>query len=80
MRILLFVLALISVFVMPPWVFVILVSISALRYRAWEMLFLALMIDFAWLPEVSLLHSVPLFTLVALLLVWGLDPLRKEVL
>jgi hypothetical protein len=80
MRLLLFILALISVLFLPSWLFVVCVAISAFRYRAWEMLFLGLSLDFAWLGTVSLLHSLPFFTIVSLILLWGLEPLRKELL
>ena len=51
----------------------------AVRYRAPEVLALGLIMDLLWLPD-TVLSTAPLFTLGALLLVWGLEPLRNEFL
>lgn len=63
----------------PPWVTIICMGLSAFRYPAWEVLFIGLLTDFLWLPP-GFLHPLPIFTISALVLVWGLEPLRKEFL
>jgi hypothetical protein len=49
----------------------------SLRYRSVEVLLLGLLVDFLWLPDGS---AFPLFTLLGIALVWGLEPLRREFL
>jgi len=53
-------------------------GLLAFRYPAWEVLFIGLLTDFLWMP--GLFSQLPIFTLAALVLVWGLEPLRKEFL
>lgn len=67
--------------IVAPW-FVPLAAIVllALLYPAWEVLFIGLLVDFLWLPFGGAIQPLPLFTLAALLLVWGLEPLRREFL
>ena len=63
----------------PPWVTILCMGLSAFRYPAWEVLFIGLLTDFLWMPP-GLLHPLPIFTIAGLILVWGLEPLRKEFL
>lgn len=64
-----------------PWWLPIAAGIMlSLRWRAWEVLFLGLGMDLLWLPGASLFAHVPLYTLGALMLVWGLEPLRRRLL
>lgn len=63
----------------PPAVPLLAIVILAIRYPAWEVLGIGLLVDFLWLPEVSL-YAPPLFTIAALALVWGFEPLRREFL
>lgn len=65
--------------VAPPWVALVCIVVLALRYAAWEALFIGLMIDLAWLPIVSL-HQIPVYTLLAIVIVWGLGPVRSRFL
>jgi len=51
----------------------------SLRFRAWEALLIAALLDVTWLPSDSFFH-IPFFTLIALLIVWGLEPLRLQIL
>jgi hypothetical protein len=53
-------------------------AILAVRFRAWEVLAVGALVDLLWLP--AGLTPLPLFTLAALILVWGLEPLRNEFL
>ncbi len=63
----------------PPWVPLIAVAVLALRFRAWEVPVIGLMMDFLWLPG-SFFYPLPLFTIASIILVWGLEPLRNEFL
>ena len=62
----------------PPWVTILCMGLLAFRYPAWEVLFIGLLTDFLWMP--GLFSPMPIFTVSALILVWGLEPLRKELL
>lgn len=64
----------------PPWVPLIAIGLLALRYPAWEVLVIGAWVDFLWLPSGSFIDPLPLFTIAALVLVWGLEPLRNEFL
>lgn len=63
----------------PPWVPLICMLLLTFRYPAWEALFIGFLMDILWLPS-DFFHAIPLFTIAALILVWGLEPLRKELL
>ena len=64
----------------PAWVPLVAMVLLALRYSAWEILGIGLLVDLLWRAAgVSFAH-LPLFTLIALILVWGLEPLRSEFL
>ena len=63
----------------PPWVTIICMGLLAFRYPAWEVLLIGLFTDFLWMPQ-GFLHPLPIFTIAGLILVWGLEPLRKEFL
>ncbi len=69
----------VAALIAPPWVAMLAVVILALRYAAWEALFIGLLIDLAWLPAISFQH-LPLYTLFAIAIVWGLEPLRSRFL
>ena len=64
----------------PPWVPLIAMGLLALCFPSWEVLVIGMWMDFLWLPSVSLVYPLPLFTLGAVVLVWGLEPLRNEIL
>lgn len=63
----------------PPWMTILCMGLLAFRYPAWEVLFIGLLTDLLWMPQ-GLFSSMPIFTVSALILVWGLEPLRKEFL
>ena len=63
----------------PPWLTLLLMGALAFRYPAWEVLFIGFFADMLWLPP-GFLHPLPVFTLAGIILVWGLEPLRKEFL
>lgn len=64
----------------PPWVTLACIILLSLRYRAWEVIMLGLVTDLFWLPGGPSAHMFPLFTIIALIIVWGLEPLRLQFL
>jgi len=79
-RVALAVIGLISIFILPTWVPVLCIVALALRFRAWEAILIGVLIDLTWLPSGSSIHMLPLFTILALVIVWGLEPLRAQFL
>ncbi len=65
-----------------PWYLApIVIVLLSVRYRSWEALALGFLMDLLWHPVGNgLLHSLPLFTLGALIIVWALEPLRTQLL
>lgn len=59
----------------PAFITAALLVLMCMRYRAYEALFIGLLTDFLWQP--SGLH-IPYFTLIALVALWGFEPLRRE--
>ena len=68
--------------IVAPWVTLLVMIILALRYRAWEVLILGLLVDLLWFTPGSVegFTLLPLFTFAGLALVWGFEPLRREFL
>jgi hypothetical protein len=66
-------------FLSPVFVFLVIIVLSV-RYRAWEALFMGLIMDFMWAPGGSMMMLVPFSTLLAIFIVWALEPLRSELL
>lgn len=86
-RNLLLALGILSAIFLPPWVPLLTMIALALLYPAWEIFTIGLFVDFVWSPipgsEVfaqPFFVSLPLFTLAALSLAWGFEPLRREFL
>ncbi len=77
-RLFLFSLGVLGVIFAPPWVPLIAIGSSAFLYPAWEVLVIGLFADFVWLPADPI--SLPIFTILSLIMVWGLEPLRREFL
>ena len=63
----------------PWWVPLICMILLSLRFTAWEVPFIGLLIDFLWLPSGTGFHP-PLFMLIGIALVWIASPLRKQFL
>ncbi len=80
LRVLLVVVAFLSALAVPPWVPFLCALLLTLRFPAWEVIVLGVFIDLAWLPMNVSLASFPLGTTIALVLVWGLEPVRRELL
>ncbi|MEK7509881.1 MAG: hypothetical protein AAB605_04190 [Patescibacteria group bacterium] len=81
-RVLLALAALVSVFVGPWWATLILALALCLRYRAWEVIGLGLLMDLLYMPFPFVLsvETLPWGTIVALILVFGLEPFRRRLL
>lgn len=68
-----------GVIVAPVWVPLIAVFALAMRWRSWETLVIGMMADILWLPFMHF-WGMPIATLFAIVLVWILEPIRKELL
>ncbi len=71
-----------SVFLAPPWLVAIFAFGLAARFRAWEVLAAGILMDFVWMPHAISIEpiSIPAATMVAIVLVLGLEPLRRQLL
>lgn len=73
-----------SVFFAPPWATACVALVFAARFRAWEVILAGISMDLLWLPHslmpVFALENLPAATLFAILLVFGLEPLRRQLL
>ena len=65
-------------FFAPWWVPLVCMIVLAVRYPAWEVLFIGLVMDLLWLPEGGL--EMPVFLLAGIVLVWICAPLRNQFL
>lgn len=68
-----------SVIFAPWWMPLICAIFLCVRYAAWEVLLIGLFADLLWLPQISF-TTIPIATIAAGILVFGLAPLRKELL
>jgi hypothetical protein len=68
-----------GIFFAPPYVPMICILLLCFRFRAWEAICIGFAMDMVWLPATSFAH-MPLFTLAAIAMVWGLEPLRLQFL
>ena len=80
MRLFLALLGLVCVFVFSWWITMLIVVALAIAYRAWEAIFIGMLLDIVWLPSGALVHQLPLCTLLSIVIVWALEPLRSEFL
>ncbi len=62
----------------PFWLPLLSIFFLAIRWSAWEAILLGAFVDLMWLPHAA--HAIPLYTIAAVLLVWGLEPLRQKFL
>ncbi len=65
-------------FFAPWWVPLACMVLLALRYPAWEVLFIGLVMDLLWLPGEG--FEVPFFLIGGIVLVWICAPLRNQFL
>ena len=61
------------------WVGAIFAAALSLRYRAWEVVLFGAFLDILWLPS-DALYDIPIATCCALIVVWALEPLRRQFL
>ena len=78
MRISLAIAGLISAFFAPWWVTILFMIALSIRYRAWEVLALGVVMDFLWLP--AGFGHFPIFMLASIVIVWIFEPLRDQLL
>jgi hypothetical protein len=79
-RILAVIIAVYGVLFGPVWLPIIVIVLLSVRFRAWEALLVGMSMDLIWMPSASLLPLMPFFTIVALVIVWGFEPLRRELM
>ncbi len=75
-------LALVGVFgaiLAPWWIPVACMVLLSVRFRAWEVPFIGLLIDLLWRAPSSF-HTLPLFTILGVVLVWIFEPMRTQFL
>lgn len=65
-------------FFLPWWVPLVCMIALALRYPAWEVLVIGLVMDMLWLPGEGL--EWPVFLITGIALVWICAPLRQQFL
>lgn len=73
----------VCVFFAPPWLTAILAAALALRFQAWEVVAAGMLMDLLWLPSsvtFASFDAVPFATLISIILVVGLEPLRRQLL
>ena len=75
-RALLALLGVVSAITGPWWLTIVPMALLSLRFRAWEVLCLGLLMDFMWLP----VPAIPYFFILSIAILWGCEPLRKELL
>jgi hypothetical protein len=61
------------------WIPLVIMLLLSLRWRAWEVPLLGLLMDFLWLPA-GALYFIPLCTILAVALLWVFEPLRTQLL
>ena len=71
--------AFVSILFGPLWVSVLLGIILAARWEAWEVILLGLLIDFLYLPLGAFWYMPIPVTLLAMVFVWVMVPVRKRI-
>ncbi len=61
------------------WVGALFAIALSLRFRAWEVVLFGLFLDILWLPR-DIFYGIPIATCLSIILVWGLEPLRRQFL
>jgi hypothetical protein len=78
-RLALAVLAFVSVLFAPLWVTAVLGVVLAVLFEAWEVIVLGLIADFLYLPPGGFFHIPMPMTLLAIVFVWAMVPIRKRI-
>ncbi|MFZ2886821.1 MAG: hypothetical protein WA021_03310 [Minisyncoccia bacterium] len=79
----LFTLALFASVVFAPWWIALAFAVAlSLRWRAWEVVIAGVLFDMLWLPSLSFSSwdTVPLGTILSLVLILVFEPLRRQLL
>lgn len=70
-----------------PWLALVFMIVLALRFASWEALIIGLMVDLLWYGTGTLggfgpiaVVPFPFFTILAIAIVWLLEPLRNELM
>lgn len=79
MRLILALFGMLSTFVAPAWVPLIVIFLLSVRYPAWEVIVIGLLLDILWQP-VDTVFFIPIATTIAIIVVWACEPLRRELL
>lgn len=79
-RVVLGLIGLVGLYTGPWFLTPIAIILLALRYRAWEGLILGLCMDLLWHPAGAFFQPFPLYTFGAIIIVWVLEPLRRQLL
>ena len=69
---------LLGAFFAPWWIPLLCMIALALRYPAWEVLFIGLVMDLLWLPTTG--FQIPWFLIGGIALIWICAPLRNQFL
>lgn len=77
-RVAIAVIGFLGAFFAPWWVPLVCILMLALRYPAWEALFIGLIMDLLWLPGEG--FEIPVFLIASIVLVWICAPLRNQFL
>jgi hypothetical protein len=80
MRLALVSVALIGVVAGLVWLVAASMILLAFRYRAWEVVLIGFLLDFAWQPAGAITVAFPLFTAASVVIVWAFEPVRAQFL
>lgn len=72
-----------SVILAPWWVVFVCALLLCLRFQAWEVILVGIFMDLYWMPSsiyVTSFDSIPIATIISILLIFGLEPLRRQLL
>ena len=64
----------------PLWCTLLIAIALCTRWRAWEVIAAGIFMDLYWLPTSISFHSLPLATIAAIIVVFALEPLRRQLL
>lgn len=65
------------------WLPLMCAVLLTLRFRAWEVILAGMFMDLYWMPELVTLtsfDSIPMATIIAVVLVFALEPVRRQLL
>lgn len=82
-RLVLAIACVVSVVFLPWWVPALLAFALCLRFRAWEVILAGMFMDLYWMPAYPFLSdwgSLPYATIISIVILFGLEPLRRQLL